>query len=43
MNNNCIFCKIVNKEIPASINYEDDNFIGFLDKFGLFSINMPVS
>ncbi|MEK7501821.1 MAG: HIT domain-containing protein [Patescibacteria group bacterium] len=28
---NCIFCKIVKKEIPANIVYEDENFIGFLD------------
>jgi histidine triad (HIT) family protein len=28
---NCIFCKIVNKEIPAHIVYEDDDFIAFLD------------
>jgi histidine triad (HIT) family protein len=28
---NCIFCKIVRKEIPAEIVYEDENFIGFLD------------
>jgi len=28
----CIFCKIVNKEIPAVIVYEDENFIGFLDR-----------
>ena|SRR3989344_3893461 len=28
---NCIFCKIVNKEIPAHIVYEDDNFVAFLD------------
>lgn len=28
---NCIFCKIVNKEIPAHIVYEDDNFLAFLD------------
>jgi histidine triad (HIT) family protein len=27
----CIFCKIVNKEIPAHIIYEDDDFIAFLD------------
>ena len=27
----CIFCKIVNKEIPAEITYEDDNFIVLKD------------
>ena len=27
----CLFCKIVNKEIPANIIYEDDNFLAFLD------------
>lgn len=27
----CVFCKIVKKEIPAHIVYEDENFIGFLD------------
>lgn len=27
----CIFCKIVKKEIPAHIIYEDDNFLAFLD------------
>lgn len=29
--NNCIFCKIVKKEIPALIVYEDEQFIAFLD------------
>jgi histidine triad (HIT) family protein len=28
---NCIFCKIVNKEIPAKIIYEDKHAIAFLD------------
>lgn len=28
---NCIFCKIINKEIPADVVYEDDNFLAFLD------------
>ncbi len=27
----CIFCKIVNGEIPAKKIYEDDNFIAFHD------------
>lgn len=27
----CIFCKIVNGEIPATKVYEDDSFIAFLD------------
>lgn len=27
----CLFCKIVNKEIPASIFYEDADTIAFLD------------
>ena len=27
----CIFCKIVNKEIPCYKVYEDDNFLAFLD------------
>ena len=29
--NNCIFCKIIKKEIPANIVYEDENFLAFLD------------
>ncbi len=28
---NCIFCKIVRGEIPATKIYEDDNFLAFLD------------
>lgn len=28
---NCIFCKIVAKEIPANIIYEDNDFLAFLD------------
>lgn len=27
----CLFCKIVNKEIPAKIIYEDNNVLAFLD------------
>lgn len=29
--NNCIFCKIANGEIPSKTVYEDDNFRVFLD------------
>lgn len=28
---NCIFCKIINKEIPSTIVYEDDRVIAFKD------------
>lgn len=27
----CIFCKIINKEIPANIVYEDDEILAFKD------------
>src|SRR5882724_9410661 len=27
----CIFCKIIAKEIPAQIVYEDNDFLAFLD------------
>jgi len=27
----CIFCKIIKKEIPAQVVYEDSGFIAFLD------------
>ncbi len=27
----CIFCKIVNKEIPADIVYEDNDILAFMD------------
>lgn len=29
--NDCIFCKIVKGEIPATKIYEDENFLAFLD------------
>ena len=29
----CIFCKIISKEIPTKILYEDDDTISFLDVF----------
>ena len=28
---NCIFCKIIAKEIPSNIIYEDELFLAFLD------------
>ncbi len=28
---NCLFCKIINKEIPARIVYEDDSILAFED------------
>jgi histidine triad (HIT) family protein len=28
---NCIFCKIANKEVPSNMVYEDENFLAFLD------------
>ena len=31
MVDDCVFCKIVRKEIPAKIVYDDKNFIGILD------------
>ena len=31
MKNDCIFCKIVKKEIPCSKIYEDDDVLAFLD------------
>jgi histidine triad (HIT) family protein len=30
-NNDCIFCKLVNGEIPCNKVYENKNFIAFLD------------
>ena len=30
-NNDCLFCKIINKEIPSEFLYEDDSFIVFRD------------
>jgi len=31
MKEECIFCKIVKKEAPAEIIYEDDKILGFMD------------
>ncbi len=31
MENNCLFCKIVNREVPSEFLYEDDGFVVFRD------------
>lgn len=31
--NDCIFCKIISREIPSKKIYEDENFYSFLDIF----------
>ncbi|RJQ30804.1 HIT family protein [Candidatus Parcubacteria bacterium] len=31
MNNQCVFCKIARKELPADITHEDEDFLAFLD------------
>jgi histidine triad (HIT) family protein len=33
---NCLFCRIVSGELPATIVYEDDNSLAFLDHRPLF-------
>jgi histidine triad (HIT) family protein len=36
MEDNCLFCRIVSGELPATIVYEDDVSVGFLDHRPLF-------
>jgi histidine triad (HIT) family protein len=31
MEQNCIFCRIISKELPANILFEDENFLAFHD------------
>ena len=31
MQNDCVFCKIANKEIPVDVAYEDNDFVAFND------------
>ncbi len=31
MSDDCLFCKIVNREIPSEFLYEDDNYVVFRD------------
>jgi len=33
MNEDCIFCKIITKQVPGEIFYEDDNVVAFMDAF----------
>lgn len=33
MKHDCLFCKIVKKEVPANILYEDDNILVMLDAY----------
>ncbi|WP_231129017.1 HIT family protein [Candidatus Nitrosocosmicus hydrocola] len=33
INGNCIFCRIIQKDIPYAIIYENDKFLAFMDKY----------
>ena len=36
MDDKCLFCRIVSGELPATVVYEDDNVVAFLDHRPLF-------
>ena len=36
MDENCLFCRIVSGELPATVVYEDENSVAFLDHRPLF-------
>ena len=36
VNDNCLFCRIVSGELPATVVYGDDTSVGFLDHRPLF-------
>ena len=36
MDDNCLFCRIVSGELPATVVYEDENSVAFLDHRPLF-------
>ncbi len=38
----CIFCKIIDKQIDAPRIYEDDNFIVIPDKFPKFAVHILI-
>ena len=41
-NNDCLFCKIVAKEIPAEIVFEDDKVVVIKDKFPQTHVHLLV-
>jgi histidine triad (HIT) family protein len=42
MNDNCIFCAIINKKVPAEIIFEDDQFIAFKDIHPIASVHVLI-
>ncbi|MDD3487269.1 MAG: histidine triad nucleotide-binding protein [Candidatus Moranbacteria bacterium] len=40
--NECIFCKIANKQIPAKIIYEDDSAVAFHDRAPLAPVHVLI-
>lgn len=42
MEANCIFCKIINKEIPSQIVYEDEEILAFKDVEPLAPVHILV-
>jgi len=36
VDDNCLFCRIVSRELPAAVVYEDENAVAFLDHRPLF-------
>jgi hypothetical protein len=36
MDDSCLFCRIVSGELPATVVYEDENAVAFLDHRPLF-------
>jgi len=42
MNKDCIFCKIINKEIPTEFLYEDDLALAFRDIFPMASTHILI-
>lgn len=42
MDKDCVFCKISNKEIPAKIEYEDDNILVFHDNAPIAPVHLLI-